>query len=240
MFPSLAVSPPGDLATRRAARSVRRHRWKMTLVVPTPDRATLGAALTVVARLGVAAGRQSGTFATNQAAESLAMFSWSRRHVRSIRRACGGSTRPRPGSTGLVCTAELPPVARTDLARALRRRAYEGDWPTPAANHHGIEGGDTARAGRRNLTEVTAVRTGPAAARPLDRRTAADRHRGRAGNASDIAILGNAALVVAQGPREGDRTLSLLHIEPERGYAPKLHPGRSSEGLVAPVDGCQS
>src|SRR5271169_1398297 len=72
VFPSLArVGRLPDLAmTASGGFPFAGTAGKMTLVVPTPDRATLGAALTVVARLGIAAGRQIPfSFVTNQAAE---------------------------------------------------------------------------------------------------------------------------------------------------------------------------
>ena len=121
MFPSLArVGRLPDLAmTSSGAFPFAGTGGRMTLVVPTPDRATLGAALTVMARLGVAAGRQIPfSFATEQAAESPAMFSWSRRRARSIRRACGrrNSTPTWFGRPGLQ-RPNYPPPLCTGVAR---------------------------------------------------------------------------------------------------------------------------
>jgi len=85
-----------------------------TLVVPTPDRATLGAALTVVARLGVAAGRQIPfSFVTGHVADKPGhVLVVAPARARSGEHAAS-TTRPRRRSAGLVCSS------RTIACRSL-------------------------------------------------------------------------------------------------------------------------
>ena len=216
VFPSLArVGRLPDLAmTSSGAFPFAGTAGTMTLVVPTPDRATLGAALTVVARLGVAAGRQIPfSFATDRAAEKTG-------HVLVVAPARAldpASMRQAQLDPDLVrqawsASAELPAVALAPMSRAaLRRRAYEGDWPNSCATErHGTEGVETPREqANANLAEVTgAVRTGYGSAgighvidalRSLTGAEAEPETR-----ATSLSLLSNAALVVAQGPREGD------------------------------------
>jgi hypothetical protein len=214
VFPSLArVGRLPDLAmTSSGAFPFAGTGGSMTLVVPTPDRATLGAALTVVARLGVAAGRQIPfSFATDQAAGRSG-------HVLVVAPARAldpASMRQAQLDPDLVqqawsASAELPPVVPLPRA-ALRRRAYEGDWPNSCAtDQHRTEGEETPREqASGNLAEVTgAVRTGYGSAsighlidalRSLIGAAAEPEMR-----ATSLSLLSNAALVVAQGPREGD------------------------------------
>ena len=216
VFPSLArVGRLPDLAmTSSGGFPFAGTAGKMTLVVPTPDRATLGAALTVVARLGAAAGKQIPfSFVTKEAADkpgnvlvvapARALDPASMRQAQLdpdlVRQAWSAAAERSP--------ATLPPVSRA----ALRRRAYEGDWPNSCAtDRHGTEGVETPREQtNENLAEVTgAVRTGYGstgighlidALRSLTGTAAEPETR-----ATSLSLLSNAALVVAQGPREGD------------------------------------
>jgi hypothetical protein len=124
---------------------------RMTLVVPTPDRATLGVALTVMARLGLAAGRQIPfSFVTNQPAGKSG-------HVLIVAPARAldpASMRQAQLDPDLIrqawsTAAELQPAA--DSRAALRRRAYEGDWPdgggTPARRRRARIGSPGRHAG---------------------------------------------------------------------------------------------
>jgi cellulose synthase operon protein B len=122
VFPSLArVGRLPDLAmTSSGAFPFAGTDGKMTLVVPTPDRATLGAALTVVARLGVA-GRQADSVFVRRQSGRREIWPRSRGRAGACARSgehAAGSTRPRPGSTGLVCIGRTASCrSRTDLAR---------------------------------------------------------------------------------------------------------------------------
>jgi cellulose synthase operon protein B len=216
VFPSLArVGRVPDLAmTSSGAFPFAGTDGNMTLVVPTPDRATLGAALTVVARLGVAAGRQIPfSFATNQAVEKPG-------HVlvvapaRALDPAGMQQVQLDPDliRQAWSAPAELSPAALSPVSRAaLRRRAYEGDWPNSCAtDQRGAEGPQTPRdQPNETLAEITgAVRTGAGSAgighlidalRNLTGTEAEPDTR-----ASSLSLLSSAALLVAQGPREGD------------------------------------
>jgi hypothetical protein len=216
MFPSLArVGRLPDLAmTSSGGFPFADTGGKMTLVVPTPDRATLGAALTVVARLGVAAGRQIPfSFVTKEAADKPGNVLV----VAPARALDPASMRQAQLDPDLVrqawsAAAELSAAALSPVSRAaLRRRAYEGDWPNSCATEPpGTEGVETPpEQANGNLAEVTgAVRTGYGSAgighlidalRSLTGTAAEPETR-----ATSLSLLSNAALVVAQGPREGD------------------------------------
>jgi hypothetical protein len=187
---------------------------KTTLVVPTPDRATLGAALTVVARLGVAAGRQIPfSFVTKEAADKpghvLVVAPARALDPASMRQA---QLDPDAVRQAWSAAAERSPAAPSAASRAvLRRRAYEGDWPNSCATEgRGTEGVEAPQEqASENLAEVTgAVRTGYGsggighlidALRSLTGAAAEPETR-----ANSLSLLSNAALVVAQGPREGD------------------------------------
>jgi cellulose synthase operon protein B len=216
VFPSLArVGRVPDLAmTSSGAFPFAGTDGNMTLVVPTPDRATLGAALTVVARLGVAAGRQIPfSFATNQAAEKPG-------HVLVVAPARAldpASMRQVQLDPDLVrqawsAPAELSPAALSPVSRAaLRRRAYEGDWPNSCAtDQRSAEGPETPRdQPNETLAEITgAVRTGSGCAGIGHLIDALRNLTGTAAEpdmrATSLSLLSNAALLVAQGPREGD------------------------------------
>ncbi len=194
VFPSLArVGRVPDLAmTSSGAFPFAGTGGNMTLVVPTPDRATLGAALTVVARLGVAAGRQIPfSFATNQAVEKPGNVLV----VAPARALDPAGMRQVQLDPDLIrqawsAPAELSPAALSPVSRAaLRRRAYEGDWPNACAtDQRGAEGleaprdqpNENSRGDHRRGTN----RLGECRHRPLDRRAAQpDRHRGRTGYA---------------------------------------------------------
>ena len=96
-------------------------------------------------------GRFRSRIVTERPPISPATFSSSRRRARSIRRACArrGSIPTsfgRPGLRQPRLRLPLSPVSRA----ALRRRAYEGDWPNlrdGPTRHRGR--GDTERAGKR-------------------------------------------------------------------------------------------
>jgi hypothetical protein len=216
VFPSLArVGRVPDLAmTSSGAFPFAGTDGNMTLVVPTPDRATLGAALTVVARLGVAAGRQIPfSFATNQAVEKPG-------HVLVVAPARAldpAGIRQVQLDPDLIrqawsAPAELSPAALSPVSRAdLRRRAYEGDWPNSCAtDQRGAEGPQTPRdQPNENLAEITgAVRTGSGSAGIAHLIDALRNLIGTAAEpdtrATSLSLLSNAALLVAQGPREGD------------------------------------
>jgi cellulose synthase operon protein B len=215
VFPSLArVGRLPDLAmTASGGFPFAGTVGKMTLVVPTPDRATLGAALTVVARLGLAAGQQIPfSFVTSQPTEKSG-------HVLIVApaRALDPVTmRQAQLDPDLVreawsASAELPPAALPISRSALRRRAYLGDWPDScAADQRSTEGTETPREqASGNVAEVTgAVRTGYGstgighligAVRSLTGGEPDPQAR-----AASLDHLSKAALLVAQGSREGD------------------------------------
>ncbi len=108
---------------------------KMILVVPTPDRDTLGAALTIMARLGLAAGQQI-PFA--YAASAPAGAPGNVLVVAPARALDPANMREARLDPDLVreawsAAAEISP-SRTPVSRSvLRRRAYEGDWPETCA-----------------------------------------------------------------------------------------------------------
>jgi cellulose synthase operon protein B len=184
---------------------------KMILVVPTPDRDTLGAALTIMARLGVAAGAQI-PFA--YAASVPAGAPGNVLVVAPARALDPANMREARLDPDLVrdawsAAAEISP-SRTPVSRSvLRRRAYEGDWPETCAIDRQIpqdpqDGVDMA------LADVTgSVRTGLGSA-----------HIGRMFEAARRLIgsdpgptpetraeakdrLSGASLLVAQGLRAG-------------------------------------
>ncbi len=109
-------------------------------------------------------------------------------------------------------SAELPPEASAPLSRsALRRRAYLGDWPDScAAGPRGTEGAETPpEQASDSRPEVTgAVRTGYGSADIGHLIGALRSLTGRApdpqARAASLDQLSKAALLVAQGPREGD------------------------------------
>jgi hypothetical protein len=184
---------------------------RMTLVVPTPDRATLGAALTVMARLGLAAGRQIPfSFVTTQPAEK----SGNVLIVAPARALDPASMRQAQLDPDLIrqawsAAAELLPAAHSRAA--LRRRAYEGDWPDSCAiRRQSAPGAQTPpEQAQERLAEITgSVRTGYGGADIGHLMEAARRLAGGAPEsevrAATLDQLSKAALVVAQGPREDD------------------------------------
>ena len=143
---------------------------------------------------------------------SPVMFSWLRRRAldpASMRQAQldPDAVRQAWSAAAERLPAALPPVSRA----ALRRRAYEGDWPNSCATEgRGTEGVEAPQEqASENLAEVTgAVRTGYGsggighlidALRSLTGAAAEPETQ-----ANSLSLLSNAALVVAQGPREGD------------------------------------
>lgn len=107
----------------------------MTLVVPTPERDTLGAALTIMARLGIAAGQQIpfayATSAPAGAPGNVLVVA----PARALDPATMREARLDPDlvreawSAAAEISPSRAPVSRT----VLRRRAYEGDWPETCA-----------------------------------------------------------------------------------------------------------
>ncbi len=182
---------------------------KMILQVPTPDRATLGAALTIVARLGLSAGRQIPfAFTTTPPADmagDVLLVAPARALDPAIMRQAGldpdlvrqawSAAAGQPGPDG--------PVSRS----VLRRRAYEGDWPDTCA----IDRQATQDApDDESLADVTgSVRTGGgagyigwaiAAAR---RMIGTDPTPDPEARVASLNLLSGASLVVAQGRRAG-------------------------------------
>jgi cellulose synthase operon protein B len=215
-FPSLArVGRLPDLAmTSSGGFPFAVSEGKMTLAVPTPDRATLGAALTVMARLGLAAGRQiSFSFTTKQPADKsgdlLVVAPARALDPASMREA---QLDPDVVRQAWSASAEQPPAARPPVSRgALRRRAYEGDWPdTCVADRRNTEDADPPREQtNENLIDVTsAIQTDYGSANI--RRLIATVRRligwdaDPATAAASLNLLSGASLLVAQGPREGD------------------------------------
>jgi cellulose synthase operon protein B len=202
-LPDLAMTASGGFPFAGNAK-------RATLVVPTPDRATLGAALTVVARLGLAAGRQIPfSFAAAPPAEKSG-------HVLVVApaRALDPATmRQAQLDPDLVreawsAAAELPAVPPPAPRGALRRRAYVGDWPDSCAvARRGTEGVDTPQqAAPTDITGAVQTSYGStgfhhliAAVRGLSGGEPSAQSR-----AAALSSLSNASLLVAQGPRETD------------------------------------
>jgi cellulose synthase operon protein B len=210
-FPSVArVGRLPDLAmTSSGAFPFAGVDAKTTLVVPTPDRATLGAALTIVARLGLAAGKQIPfAFATNPPADAPgnvlivsparaldpALMREARLDPDLVRQAWGQ----------LADLAPAPvPVSRS----ALRRRAYEGDWPDACALGRQNPPEPAPEPADEKVADVTgAVRTDGGTSHFVRLIAAARRIIG-ADTGTDpqaaLHLLSGASLVVAQGVREG-------------------------------------
>jgi hypothetical protein len=202
--PDLAMTSSGAFPFAAAA-------GKMILVVPTPDRDTLGAALTIMTRLGLAAGAQT-PFA--YAASVPAGAPGNVLVVAPARALDPASMREARLDPDLVrdawsAAADVSP-SRAPVSRSvLRRRAYEGDWPETCAIDRQIpqdpqDGIDMA------LADVTgSVRTGLGSAH-LERMFEAARHligsdRGPTPEtrAAVKNRLSGASLLVAQGLRAG-------------------------------------
>ncbi len=202
--PDLAMTASGAFPFAAAA-------GKMILVVPTPDRDTLGAALTIMARLGLAAGTQI-PFA--YAASVPAGAPGNVLVVAPARALDPANMREARLDPDLVrdawsAAAEISP-SRTPVSRTvLRRRAYEGDWPETCAIDRQIpqdpqDGIDMA------LADVTgSVRTGLGGAHLERMFEAARRLIGSdAGPTPETRTatknrLSGASLLVAQGLRDG-------------------------------------
>jgi hypothetical protein len=202
--PDLAMTSSGAFPFAAAA-------GKMILVVPTPDRDTLGAALTIMARLGLAAGEQI-PFA--YAASAPAGAPGNVLVVAPARALDPVNMHEARLDPDLVreawsAAAEISP-SRTPVSRSvLRRRAYEGDWPETCAIDRQIpqdpqDGIDMA------LADVTgSVRTGLGTAHIGQMFEAARRLIGSdAGPTPETRTasktrLSGASLLVAQGVRDG-------------------------------------
>jgi cellulose synthase operon protein B len=206
-LPDLAMSSSGGFPFAVAE-------GKVTLVVPTPDRATLGAALTVVARLGLAAGRQIPfSFTTNQPADGPGHLLV----IAPARALDPASMRQAQLDPDLVrqawsAAAEQAPAVRSSISRGvLRRRAYEGDWPDAcAANRRNPADAETPpEQTKENNADLTgAIRTDYGSA-DIGRMVGAVRKLiGWDANPPVQAAAPNpfsgASLLVAQGPRQGD------------------------------------
>jgi cellulose synthase operon protein B len=206
-LPDLAMSSGGGFPFAVAEGEV-------TLVVPTPDRATLGAALTVVARLGLAAGRQIPfSFTTNQPADGPGHLLV----IAPARALDPASMRQAQLDPDLVrqawsAAAEQAPVARSSVSRGvLRRRAYEGDWPDACAiNRRNPADAETPpEPTKETIADLTgAIRTDYGSAN-IGRMVGAVRKLiGWDANPPVQAAAPNpfsgASLLVAQGPRQGD------------------------------------
>jgi hypothetical protein len=202
--PDLAMTSSGAFPFAAAA-------GKMILVVPTPDRDTLGAALTIMARLGLAAGAQI-PFA--YAASVPAGAPGNVLVVAPARALDPANMREARLDPDLVrdawsAAAEISP-SRTPVSRTvLRRRAYEGDWPETCAIDRQIpqdpqEGIDMA------LADVTgSVRTGLGSAHlermfeAARRMIGSDTEQSLETKAATKNRLSGASLLVAQGLRAG-------------------------------------
>ena len=215
-FPSLArVGRLPDLAmTASGGFPFAVSDGKMTLAVPTPDRATLGAALTVMARIGLAAGRQiSFSFTTKQPAgksgDLLVVAPARALDPASMREA---QLDPDVVRQAWSASAERPPAARSPISLgALRRRAYEGDWPDACvADRRNTQDADPPREQtNENLTEVTSAIPTDYGSANVRRLIATVRRligwdADPATGAASLDLLSGASLLVAQGPRQGD------------------------------------
>jgi hypothetical protein len=212
-FPAVArVGRVPDLAmTSSGAFPFAATAGKMTLVVPTPDRDTLGAALTIMARLGLAAGAQIPfTHAANAPAGApgnvLVVAP-----ARALDPATMREARLDPDivrdawSAAAAISPSRAPVSRS----VLRRRAYEGDWPETCAIDRQIPQ-DPQDQVDMALADVTgSVRTGLGSAHVARMFEAARRLIGADAGSTETAAaaknrLSGASLLVAQGVRAGD------------------------------------
>jgi cellulose synthase operon protein B len=210
-FPAVArVGRMPDLAMTSSGAFPFAAAGKMMLVVPTADRDTLGAALTVMARLGLAAGQQI-PFA--YAANAPAGAPGNVLVVAPERALDSANMREARLDPDLVreawsAAAEITP-SRTPVSRSvLRRRAYEGDWPETCAIDRQIPQ-DPQDQVDMALADVTgSVRTGLGSAH-IGRMFEAARHL----IGTDTALtpetrtaaknrLSGASLLVAQGVRD--------------------------------------
>ncbi|MBV9970406.1 MAG: cellulose biosynthesis cyclic di-GMP-binding regulatory protein BcsB, partial [Xanthobacteraceae bacterium] len=209
-FPAVArVGRVPDLAmTSSGAFPYAATAGKMILVVPTLDRDTIGAALTIMARLGAAAGAQIPfAYAAGVPAGSPGNVLV----VAAARALDPANMREARLDPDLVreawsAAAEISP-SRTPVSRSvLRRRAYEGDWPETCAIDRQIPQ-DPQDEVDVALADVTgSVRTGLGSAH-LERMFEAARrligaNSGRADTNAKNRFAG-ASLLVAQGLREG-------------------------------------
>jgi hypothetical protein len=212
-FPAVArVGRVPDLAmTSSGAFPFAATAGKMTLVVPTPDRDTLGAALTIMARLALAAGEQIPfTYAANAPAGApgnvLVVAP-----ARALDPANMREARLDPDilRDAWSSAAEISP-SRAPVSRSvLRRRAYEGDWPETCAIDRQIPQ-DPQDQVDMALADVTgSVRTGLDSAHVARMFEAARRLIGADAGSRETAAaaknrLSGASLLVAQGVRAGD------------------------------------
>jgi hypothetical protein len=212
-FPAVArVGRVPDLAmTSSGAFPFAAAEGKMILVVPTPDRDTLGAALTIMARLGLAAGQQI-PFA--YAASAPAGAPGNVLVVAPARALDPANMREARLDPDLVreawsAAAEISP-SRVPVSRTvLRRRAYEGDWPETCAIDRQIPQ-DPEDQVDMALADVTgSVRTGLGSAHVGQMFEAARRLIGADASPTPEtkAVARNrisgASLLVAQGERDG-------------------------------------
>jgi cellulose synthase operon protein B len=213
-FPSVArVGRLPDLAfTSSGAFPFAGVDEKTTLVVPTPDRATLGAALTIVARLGLAAGKQIPfAFATSLPADApgnVLIVS----PARALDPALMRQARLDPDLVQQAWSqlADLAPAPVPVSRSALRRRAYEGDWPDACAMGRQNPPEPVPEQAKEKVADVTgAVRTDGGSGRfvrliaAARRMIGADAGTDPQAQAASLHLLSGASLVVAQGVREG-------------------------------------
>jgi hypothetical protein len=212
-FPAVArVGRVPDLAmTSSGAFPFAATAGKMTLVVPTPDRDTLGAALTIMARLGLAAGAQ---IPFTHAANAPAGAPGNVLVVAPARALDPATMREARLDPDIVrdawsAAAEISP-SRAPVSRSvLRRRAYEGDWPETCAIDRQIPQ-DPQDQVDMALADVTgSVRTGLGSAHVARMFEAARRLIGADAGSTETAAaaknrLSGASLLVAQGVRAGD------------------------------------
>jgi hypothetical protein len=184
---------------------------KMILVVPTPDHDTLGAALTIMARLGLAAGSQLPfAYAARMPADAPGNVLV----VAPARALDPANMREARLDPNLVreawsAAADISP-SRTPVSRSvLRRRAYEGDWPETCAIDRQIPPDPDDQVDMA-LADVTgSVRNGSASAH-LERMFEAARRligsdAGPSPETKSVVKnrLSSASLLVAQGLRAG-------------------------------------
>jgi cellulose synthase operon protein B len=202
--PDLAMTSSGAFPFAAAA-------GKMNLVVPTPDRDTLGAALTIMARLGLASGEQIPFAYVASAPAGAPGNVLVVAPARALDPANMREARLDPDLVRAAwsAAAEISP-SRTPVSRSvLRRRAYEGDWPETCAIDRQIPP-DPEDQVDMALADVTgSVRTGLGSAQIGRMFEAARRLIGAdTGPATETSIaaknrLSGASLLVAQGVREG-------------------------------------